>query len=386
MTPALFNYSSDWETRFAWQRLLEKPTTVHSLSGPTHFKSPRSLFVKREDETDTLYGGNKVRNLEFLLGEVIRQGYKRVRTLGPLGSNFIAALAAQAYRVGVAVHVDHFIPVVTPQIQAHADFSLRLGTEIALYPGRRGAVPAYLAAKARALGGDSYFLTPGGSHPLGVLGHVSAFLELGEQVARGEAPRPSVIVVGVGTCGTLAGLLIGRRLLGWNTRIIGVRCVDRIVCHPRKVRRLANQTLRLLGRQERLSRGEVEMVDLSDWGLGDTAYGLPLADFEAQRDRFLETYGLRIDSTYTGKVARFLEAGMEGGQWAGKHVLYWHTFSPKALESKALSAAPRVPVTRKIVLHSLGRTGYLERHDESHADPRGKLPVAKLEEWSGRNP
>ena len=40
------------------------------------------LYIKRDDLSATLYGGNKIRKLEFIFGEVIAAGFKKVLTSG----------------------------------------------------------------------------------------------------------------------------------------------------------------------------------------------------------------------------------------------------------------------------------------------------------------
>lgn len=338
MQPALFRFNPQLRQSIAFTSLIESSTPVHAMkwAGGTGIKK-YTLFTKREDLTGKPYGGNKVRNLEFLLGDVKARGYSRVFTVAPLGSNFTAALAAQANHVGVEVNIEHFVPVMTPQIRAHARFTLQEGARINLFPGRAGAVPAATLAYLRSLKHDTSFISPGGSHPLGVLGHVSAILELGEQVAQGLAPRPDTIVVGVGTCGTLAGLLVGIELLGWDTKVIGVRCVDRIVCHPMKVRSLANGAYRKLGMTRKLRRNTIHMVDVPR-----TRYGLPASDFAELRDAIWSSDRITVDTTYTGKVACYLSQALGEGTLPGRNILYWHTFSPAALVN-AEKVLPRRP-------------------------------------------
>lgn len=95
----LFKYFPERQTE--WISLIQEETPVHSLSKIASYFSHKNLYVKREDLTDSLYGGNKVRNLEFLLGEVQAKQYKKVMALAPLGSNFIAALSAQASKLNI---------------------------------------------------------------------------------------------------------------------------------------------------------------------------------------------------------------------------------------------------------------------------------------------
>src|SRR6202034_275306 len=93
-----------------------------------------------------------------------------------------------------------------------------------------------------------------------------AALELGEQVERGECPRPDFVVLPSGSGGTLAGravgvgllrwataglagLAIGFAILGWPTTVIGVRITDRIACNRFTVGHLVRSCTRYLRRQ-----------------------------------------------------------------------------------------------------------------------------------------
>ncbi len=49
------------------------------------------------------------------LGRAVARNKNRLITVAPVGSNFVAALAAQANKLGLGVEVMHFSPVETPQ-------------------------------------------------------------------------------------------------------------------------------------------------------------------------------------------------------------------------------------------------------------------------------
>ena len=59
------------------------------------------LFIKRDDLTGKVYGGNKVRKLEFILGDALRSGAKEVMTFGAAGSNHALATAIYARQLGI---------------------------------------------------------------------------------------------------------------------------------------------------------------------------------------------------------------------------------------------------------------------------------------------
>src|SRR5687768_9168153 len=88
--------------------LVDRPTPVHLLAGVEELFGGVAgvrVFVKREDATDLVYGGNKVRNLEFILADAMTKGAEKIVTLAPVGSNFVAALAVQTKRLGMPTEV-----------------------------------------------------------------------------------------------------------------------------------------------------------------------------------------------------------------------------------------------------------------------------------------
>ena len=59
------------------------------------------LWLKRDDLSSPVYGGNKLRLLEHLFGDALARGYTHVYSSGATGSNFAVATALHAPRVGL---------------------------------------------------------------------------------------------------------------------------------------------------------------------------------------------------------------------------------------------------------------------------------------------
>ncbi|MEY4617610.1 MAG: hypothetical protein RJB66_2570 [Pseudomonadota bacterium] len=327
----LFSLRPDLEKN--WVPLIREVTPAYPLSGFSKLIGANQISVKREDLTDALYGGNKVRNLEFLLGDALAKKAKRVVGLAPLGSNFIAALSAQSSKIQMPVSVYHFVPTCTQQMRKHAEFSARVGANLKTYKG--GYIPSLLQASAQfsfeilSQGTRSYRMPTGGSSYLGALGHFNAFLELQEQIAKGEIPGPDFLIVGAGTCGTMAGLLAAQVLTQSKIQIIGVRCVDRVICNRWSIARLANQVLEFMGSQERI---EPLGIDLRDRGM--VAYGSPDSDANHVLEAMMTSEGLLLDTTYTTKVVSYLSHLVQQPDYKEKKFLYWHTFSPAAMQNQ----------------------------------------------------
>jgi D-cysteine desulfhydrase len=190
------------------------PSPVHSLAQLADACLPHAgdAYVKRDDISSPVYGGNKVRTLESLFGAALQQGNDaQVVAVGAYGSNHAVATVLHAAQLGLRSGA-----MVFPQpFSATARDNLRVTVAKAgeLYPLWHWlSVPFAiwdLRRRLRMRGTPALVMPPGGANPTGALGYVSAALELAEQVRAGELPAPQRIVVGVGSTCTSAGLLLG---------------------------------------------------------------------------------------------------------------------------------------------------------------------------------
>jgi D-cysteine desulfhydrase len=198
-------------------------------------------------------------------------------------------------------------------------------------------LPMLAALRARR---GSYFIAPGGSSPLGSLGYVAAGLELGEQVRARQCPPPDVIYAALGSCGTVAGLLVGLRLAGLPSRVRAVQVVDGLVCNRGATLRLARRTARLLlrrGARVPPLDGQALSVEGAFYG---GAYGAstPAAEEAVARAAASDLW---LETTYTGKTLAALLADAATGQLDGQSVLLLDTFSSADLRPLLERAPPQ---------------------------------------------
>jgi 1-aminocyclopropane-1-carboxylate deaminase/D-cysteine desulfhydrase-like pyridoxal-dependent ACC family enzyme len=178
---------------------------------------------------------------------------------------------------------------------------------------------------------DTAWITSGGSSAVGSLGYVSAGHELLEQIAVAELPRPDVIYVALGSCGTAAGLLVGLAgspsLPRLDATLVGVRVVDRAVSNERVTRRLAARTARLLGNSGEDWFNHLTLPRLRvEHGFFGGAYGRSTAQADEAVER-AALAGLRLEPTYTGKAMAALLADADAGRLEGKRVLFIQTYN-----------------------------------------------------------
>jgi 1-aminocyclopropane-1-carboxylate deaminase/D-cysteine desulfhydrase-like pyridoxal-dependent ACC family enzyme len=100
MLPLFIHYPRLKE-KLAYMPLGDFPTPVEKLERLGKKIGAGGLFSKRDDLSGKFYGGNKVRKLEFLLGQVRRKNAGEVLTFGFAGSNHALAMAIYAKDVGL---------------------------------------------------------------------------------------------------------------------------------------------------------------------------------------------------------------------------------------------------------------------------------------------
>src|ERR1700674_5085044 len=78
----LFEQFKELKDAAPYLQLADLPTPVYKSSRLSNALSHAHIFIKRDDLTgaDQLYGGNKVRKLEFLLGDAVQKRTKKIIT------------------------------------------------------------------------------------------------------------------------------------------------------------------------------------------------------------------------------------------------------------------------------------------------------------------
>jgi D-cysteine desulfhydrase len=320
------------ETDLERVALGQGPTPVRELTHLGEERGRAPVWIK-DDGAFSAFGGNKARKLEWLLADAARRGKRTILTGGAVGTNHGLATSLFGSRFGMRT-----VLVLVPQPEtAHVRDQLqRLRESGAELHFARGLLHAYLVGAALFAARTSppfttpYVLRPGGSMPLGCVGYVQAALELHDQVAAGELPPPSHVVVALGSGGTAAGLVAGLKLAGLGSRLICVLVSDVIRLDARDVARLANRTLRVLSRHGGDFRGievDAREIDVTPEWLG-AGYGHSTAAGERAIGLLGDREGVALDPVYTAKaMAGLLELNRRGAFGEGP-VLFWHTYGP----------------------------------------------------------
>ncbi len=301
------------------------------------------LYIKRDDFTGmNLFGGNKVRKLEYLLGEAKRRGCTHAITYGATQSNHAMETAAACRRLGMQP-VLYLTAVVAPDerdVRANLLLDRVLGAEVHIVdilPGeteddadaRAAQLGAQRCRELNASGCPCVDIPMGGASDLGSVGFARGYLEMKQQLQQMSLQVDSIFHA-TGTGGTMAGLAAGRKLLGGEEKVVSVAVSPKDVpAYLLKVEGIANRVLECLGAQERVNRNEDLNVETGYYYPG---YEQPNALASEAIKLLARREGLFVDPVYTGKaLAGLIDCVRKGRIAAGSRVLFWHTGGATAL-------------------------------------------------------
>lgn len=360
------------EPQLGFSPLGEFPTPVEPLSLLVPgLEGWGETFVKRDDLSSPLYGGNKIRTLEPLFGQARREGRKAVFATGAYGSNHAVATVLHAPRAGLRSGVMLFPQPFSEAARVNLRVSATYADEVIslLHWSLLPFAMWRLARARRGLEAEPMIMPPGGAIPRGCLGFLSGALELAEQVDAGVLPAPDELVLALGSTCSSAGLLVGLRVaarmgLGFRRGVPPLLVAVRVTPWPvTSTWRILQLALRVAGWLHQLTADPLFRMDRAELGRGleldgahlGRGYGLPTDAGRAAISR-LRPFSTALDTTYSAKSAAALYDRI--GQRPPCARVFWSTKSSAPLpevSSERLSQAP----TR--MLRWLARGEALER-------------------------
>ncbi len=308
----------------------EFPTPVERIDGLCTALGVRNLYIKRDDLSAELYGGNKIRKLEFILAQARKRGVREVMTYGAAGSNHALATAVWAHELGMRC-----ISMLTPQnnaryVRENLLLSHQFGARLRFFRGKWSLRFGSLFQCARSFfqyGSLPQCVPRGGSSPLGTLGFVNAAFELKEQIDAGEMPEPELIYVTLGSMGTAVGLILGLKAAGLRTRVVPVRVVPDFIANKKKAVKLFRRTNSLLASLD--PSFPILPLQSHELGIRHEFFGNGYAHFTEEGMEAMKLVeriaGIRLEGTYTAKTFAALISDAKSNCIGDRIVVFWNS-------------------------------------------------------------
>ena len=302
-------------------RLFDGPSPFHRLERFSAELGGRvDVWVKREDLLPVAFGGNKLRNLEFLIAAALADGADTIITSGRRWSNHARLTAAAGAMAGLDVHLVLSGPPAStpgPSQQVASLLGATIHQLATAQREERSRKVVALAAELRAAGRWPYVIGVGGAGPTGAVGQLLAGREMFEQ-ASSAGIRPDAIWLPTATGGTQAGLVLAAGERTPPADVVGVvvaRTVD-------ELGRAIGDTLRALGDMTGVAVDDRAVVfDRNQLGAG---YGRRTDAGDDAAGLIARTEGIVVDPIYTAKALAGLVAAIRAGRLDGRTVVFWH--------------------------------------------------------------
>jgi D-cysteine desulfhydrase/L-cysteate sulfo-lyase len=316
------------------------PTQIYKLENLSA-RYGVNIYLKRDDLSGfSTFGGNKIRKLEFLFGEILEQGAQNIFTYGATQSNHAlqTAIACRRYNLNPILYLVDVIGEGIKDPKANILLDKVLGAEIKIidFKENEDEFEAMYRAKAESqryaqeiseTEDDYYLIPPGGASPLGTLGFVNAYLEMKAQEFTEDLNFKNIFHA-TGTGGTLGGLTAANKFINDDIQVHGINVSHKDDSYLKEVAELSTAALNLLDIDFKLSDSDI-IVDNNYVGAG---YEIPSTRANRAVKIFAENEGVFLDPVYTGKAAAGMIDYLEKGKIEkGSDLLFWHTGGTNAL-------------------------------------------------------
>ncbi|MHA1746185.1 MAG: 1-aminocyclopropane-1-carboxylate deaminase/D-cysteine desulfhydrase, partial [Promethearchaeota archaeon] len=310
--------------------IIQFPTPVEKLKNISDILGGMNVWIKRDDLTNSKYGGNKPRKFEFAFAHALKKKKTQILTAGGTGTNHGLACAIHSPKFGLKTSLFLVSQPLTHLVRKNLLCDHHFGAKLYFTKSTLGT--AWKLLPKLISNRKSYYLGLGASNPFGTIGFVNAGLELADQINEGLLPEPDKIFVAMGSMGMAVGLAIGIELAGLKTKIVGVAVSAENFNNNKKIMKLAKKTIGILRKADPsipdVSTGILDrlVVDRSFFG-GE--YGRwTNGGIKAMKMFDKEECGCPLEPVYTAKAFSALLAYChENPKAKTENILYWHSRS-----------------------------------------------------------
>jgi L-cysteate sulfo-lyase len=313
--------------------LAHLPTPLEALTRFSERLGGPTIYIKRDDCTGLLFGGNKARHNEFVLAEARRQGADLFVWGGGVQSNNCRQTAAACAKAGIDCHLvltrgksgDGPIPLQGNLLLDHLVGASYEFVDVAFGEALERKI-AEVAARFESQGRNVFRWNRHVVTPLAAVSYVECLAEIIEQSNALNFIPDAIYVSSAGSTG--AGLTLGARALGHQFPIRHVAYVRWEWDTPTDMAEIANKTATLLGLSTRLAPTDFE-VTFDHIAPG---YGQLSPECIEAITQLARTEAVILDPVYTGKAMAALMHDIRSGKFpCESRIVFVHTGGAPAL-------------------------------------------------------
>ena len=303
--------------------LARLPTPLEPLTRLSAVYGTR-IWIKRDDLTDTVASGNKIRKLEYSIGQALAEKADVLVTWGGIQSNHCRATAVLAARLGLKCHL-----ILRGNEPSEKDGNLLIdnlvGAEITFASLERYQEMDHtyerLQAEYATQGLKTYRIPVGASDEVGLWGYINCASELKEDF-KSAGISPGAIVSATGSGGTLAGLIIGSALHELKTQIVAFNVCDDEVYFKQKISTDFELWEERYGGSLNTKQLPINVID----GYVGPGYGRATPEVFKTIREVAGLEGIILDPVYTGKAFHALLQETMSGKFQGlSDIVFIHT-------------------------------------------------------------
>jgi len=282
------------------------------------------IFLKRDDCTGLLFGGNKTRHNEFLLADALARGCDLVVWGAGVQSNNCRQTAAACAKLGLECRLYLTRKTHNDDVQGNLLLDHLMGAKVEIIDVAMGPeLDDYLLARAedfRRAGRKPFVWDRVTGRPLAAVSYALCLAEIAEEMREQELEPDAIYISAAGATG--AGMSLGRVLMGMRSRV-------RLICPIRwpwdvaeDMAEVANQAAKLLGVPHRLTARDIEA---SEDYIGP-CYGQVTTQGWEAINLLARSEGILLDPVYTSKAMAALIHDVRQQRVApGDVVVFVHT-------------------------------------------------------------
>lgn len=314
--------------------LTEFPTPLEEAARLSVAIDGPRLFIKRDDVCGLCSGGNKVRVMEYAMGDALERGCDIVIGSASAQSNKLREIAAAASRLGMrAVLLLQDDPPASGSEQGNLLLFHLLGADVR-YLGSRCSGARVLEAQQslqEQLEGDGHTVAVMDRRLSYGAAATAAYVTAAEELVNqfgGQVLEPDLIYITVGAGMTLAGLVLGFKHLGCRSRVVGVCAESKAEELVEPIIDYAQRAAGLIGLSTAVERDDFDLVD----DHVKSGYGVVTAPIAETIGLVARQHGMVLDPVYNGKTMLTLIEHVRMGKITSEQtVVYMNTGGTPAL-------------------------------------------------------